>query len=303
MTRREVLRAAPLALAASWDLRAADFWDKTPDFRDWSMENVQQMLFKSPWVSQVALSPPGGSGGPGGGGGGGRGGGGFGGAGGGAGGGGGLGGGGGDTDGGGGFGGGGGGGGGFGGGGGGGRMGGGGGGFAQRPLYVRWQTARPVKEAILRSRMGAEGGEITADQQKFLDAPGEHYIVAVSGFPARMSRLAENAGRLAPEAHLERKGKDPLAAVKAEGRANEQAVELYFFFPKTDPIVLDDKQVEFALTLRMGGGPGAGQGRRQPEGEAGQEAEQSENPRRGGGLPIKARFKLKDLVYKGELAL
>jgi hypothetical protein len=253
------MRAAPALLLAKLDLRAADFWEKTPDYRDWALRDVQDMLYKSPWVARVDLTPPGGGAGPGGGPGGGRGGGGFGGGG----------------------------GGGFGaGGGGGGRGGGMGGGMPQRPpLYVRWQSARPVKEAISRARMGSEGGgSLTAEQQQWLDNVGEHCVIAISGLPPRMGMLAENAAHLAETAFLERKGKEPIQASSAEGMANERNVELYFLFPRTDPIVEDDKQVEFTATLHGPAGDGEDRQRRR-------------------GLPVKARFKLKDLVYKGELAL
>lgn len=271
MTRRQLLRTAPALLLTGLDMRAADFWEKTPEYADWSVENVQHMLYKSPWVAQVPLTPPGaGAGGAGGFGGGGRRPGGGGGPGGGVG--------------------------GFGGGmgggrgGGGGRAGMGGGGFAQRPpLFVRWQSARPVKEAISRARMGPEAGrKLTPEQQQWLDSQGEHYVVAISGLPARMAMLADNAAGLAQDAFLERKGKEPIQAASAEGMAHERNVELYFLFPRTDPIVEADKQVEFVATLR---GLGRGEGN-------------TDLPlRRRGGLPLKAKFKLKDLIYKGELAL
>ena len=270
--------AAPFGAAALW---GADFWEKS-EFTAWDEKEVQKMLFNSPWAQKALIARPPGAGGAGGGPGGGGGfggGGGRGGAGGGGGGFGGPGGGGGGRA-----------------GGGGGRGGGGfggpggGGGFAQMSLYVRWHSARPVKEAIVASQTQAESATIDAEMKQFLEREETHYIVNVLGLPARMQRLAGDAERLKEAALLNIKGRDPILAESAQAQAGGQSLSLFFLFPRAgNEIAEADKEVEFVMKL--------GGRRRQPEGE-----QQRRGPG-GPGLEFKSKFKLKNMMYKGALAL
>lgn len=281
-----ITRRGLLGLFAALPAWAADFWEKEPDFKKWSAKDVDKMLNNSPWAQKtfVAMRGGGGGGGFAGGGGGGRRGGG-GGVPGGAGGGGGFAG---------------------GGGGGGGRRGGGGGGgdvpMGPPPMefIIRWHSSRPVKEAIIASRLQMEGTEMTSDMQAFLDREESHYILTVSGMPARMGqRFVANPGRLASFATLERKGKEPLTAESAEASEQpNQTVNLAFLFPRTEAITAADKEVEFIFKPAPGGG---GQGR---GGQGGQGGDGQARQRQGGaGLEIKRKFKLKDMMYGGTLSL
>jgi len=264
MTRRVLLGMIGAAPAA-W---AADFWDKNPDFKNWSAKDADKMLNNSPWAQTVSIQMGGGGGGGGfSGGGRGRGG---------AGGGGGFSGGSGS---------------GGGGGGGGGRRGGGGGGggpVGPPPMQflVRWHSSRPVKEAIIASRTKAEGVAWDDGMQEFIDREETHYVLNIPNFPARMGqRMSENLDRLKTFARLERKGHDPILAETAEVQPAGQAISLYFLFPRTDAISEADKDVTFIFKPgRPEGREGGGQGR-------------------GAGIEIKRKFKLKDMVYNGELAL
>lgn len=267
LTRRSALAlfgAAPAAFAA-------DFWEKKPEFQSWSAKEADKLLNSSPWA-QTASIQLGGGGGGGGGFGGGRGGGRPGGAGGGAG------------------------GGGFSGaGGGGGRRGGGdggGGGQAGPPplqFLVRWHSARPVKEAIIASRLQLESAELDDDMKAFIERAETHYILNIPNFPARMGgRMAEDVERLKTFATLERKGHDPILADSAQAQPGNGSLSLFWLFPRTAAITEADKEVTFAFKpIRP---EGAGEGR----GGAG-------GP--GGRLQFKRRFKLKDMLYNGELAL
>ena len=74
---------------------------------------------------------------------------------------------------------------------------------------------------------------------------------------------------------------------------------MIYVFPKTDVITIDDKEVEFVTKLcgGFGGGFGGGGGRGAAAPAAGA----------GGGAScqfnVKKKFKLKDMMYNGELAL
>ena len=235
------------ALASATPLWAGGFWEKKT-YSDWNEKDLKKMFNNSPWAKQVSISMGGGMGGRGGG----RGGGGVGGGGGGD-----LGGGGGGL-----------------GGGGGGR--GGGecyGGGAERPsmmLVVRWSSSLPIKQAMVKMQFGSEA-ETSKEAQDMLTRPESHYVLTVSGLPARMARMAQNPERIQQSAFLVRKQKPDLGAEHVQVIPSEQSVDLHLAFPRTEPITLEDKNVELKLAL--------------------------------GPIQVKKKFKLKDMVFDGDLAL
>ncbi|MCC6394537.1 MAG: hypothetical protein IT167_28335 [Bryobacterales bacterium] len=247
-------------------LLAAGFWEKKP-YTDWTDKEVARIFTNSPWAKDAAMTMEGGRGGGGMGGGRGGRGGGMGGPGGGMGSaGGGLGGGEGAE-----------GGGGMGGGRGGrgGGMGGGmegGGGPPQMMARVRWQTALPIKQALVRMRFGTEAA--TSAQAKELLAREEtHYLIALDNLPSMMARLDPSRMQqgLKTTTTLQVKGKDPLRAEDIQIGKTEKSIIIYFLFPKTSPITLEDKEVEFHTKI--------------------------------GPMEVKLRFKLHDMLYAGKLEL
>lgn len=310
-----LLSAAFLAATLS----AADFWDKK-EFVQWNDKEVERIFLNSPWSKKVSISVGpamgafAGGGGAGGRARGGGGGGAPGGAGGGA-----PGGGGGRR------------------GGGGGGFGGGGGQMpASAPsldLLVRFDEALPVKHAKVKYRLG-ESTEIAPAMQQYLDQEEEYYVVSVEGLPQMLARFQEEPERLATTARLRRKGKDDLYPAKVDVRTDGSVVFRYHFV-KAVPIELADKEVEFYMKLERpqgapgqagpgarGRGQGQGQGGQRPGagGQGGQRANRGggqggQRAGRGGGGPgagmvralfgkeIKRKFRLKDMVYQGALAL
>jgi len=75
---------------------------------------------------------------------------------------------------------------------------------------------------------------------------------------------------------------------------------MLYMFPKTDAITIADKEVEFVTKLcsRGGGGFGGGGGRGAAPGAAPAAAGASNCQ-----YSVKKKFKLKDMMYNGELAL
>ena len=239
-------------------LSAAGFWE-TKDYTEWSAKEVRRILSNSPWAKKVTLSfggmgGPGGQGsrgGYGGGAGGGRGGGG--------------------------------GGGGFGGGGGGIPGGGGasrgGGGYnragggrmpPQPELTIQWSSALPIKQALMRGRFGNEA-HTAAEAKRFLQRRETHYVVAVAGFSGRMAGVTQNTDRLKETTSLKRKNKDLIRPEIVEMHKREESVTLFLSFPRTDPIALEDKNVEFEMKL--------------------------------GPMTLKRKFKLKDMIFDSKLEL
>jgi hypothetical protein len=100
-------------------------------------------------------------------------------------------------------------------------------------------------------RFGKESGTAEA-AQKFLAAKPEHYILQLTKLPATMARMDPNRAKegLKKAAKLTPKGKDPIAAEEVDIRASQDGKPmLTFFFPKTAPIELEDKEVEFVTKM------------------------------------------------------
>ena len=211
-----------------------DFWKSKP-YTEWNEKELKKMLTNSPWAKDVAAGVQG----MGGGGismGGGR-----------------KGGGGGEA------------------GGEGGGMGGGGG--APAPTAkVRWQTALPVKQALVKMKFGAEAATSTQAQQ-LLASADTFYVIVMEGLPQRIAqmggaRLQEN---LKKSTMLKRGDKPPILPMQIQVGVADKLVLVYFAFPKTDAIVLEDKDVEFISKV--------------------------------GPMEFKKKFKLADMVMDGKLTL
>ena len=218
-------------------LLAADFW-KAKEYKDWKPKEVQKMLTKSPWAkdANVRFSMQGvsargrGSGGS-------------------------------ASD--------------SGqrspiGGGGGGGFGGGGRSRPQLKVSIRWASALPIKQALIRSRHEGDFEE-TSQDKAHLTQIEKQYVVAVSGLPGRMERFLQNTDHIKQATTLKRKKNATIQAQSVEVVPREQFIELYFFFSRSNPILVNEKNVEFKMEL--------------------------------GPIKIKRKFKLKDMVFNDKLEL
>jgi hypothetical protein len=245
-------------------LWAADFWQTKP-FTSWDQKEAQKLLTDSPWARRVSISLPGGPQNGGGGGGGKRGG--------------------------------------RGGGpagesadpgitggapagiaetGGGGGRGGGGGfgagssdtGVTQAPslqLLVSFRSALPLREALAKLKYGAEAGT-SPEAKKLVEDKQEYYIVAVAGLPTYVQPHDNDDKKgMLTQSLLSAKGKDPLTAMDVQFSMDGRNVDAYFIFPRTTEFTVNDKEVEFDT--------------------------------KAGGLVIKNRFNLKNMVINGKLEM
>ncbi len=148
-----------------------------------------------------------------------------------------------------------------------------GGGLGPPPINVtvRWASALPVKQAIIRSRYRGDFQESEKDKQ-LLNVKDEQYVVLLTGLPGRMARaLQRNTDRIKQMTALHRKKKDPIPAASVELLPRDQFLEIFLLFPRAEAIALEDKNVE----LRTQVGP----------------------------FKIKRKFKLKNMVFKDKLEL
>jgi len=139
------------------------------------------------------------------------------------------------------------------------------------PLIVRWQTALPVKQALVRVRWGTEAAT-SQEAAKLLTRQEQYYIISVNGVPGRM--LQGPAQSLKQSSFLKIGKSDPIPALDVQVNAG-QVTEVFLFFPRLQPgahvITLEDKEVEVASRI--------------------------------GPLEVKRKFRLKDMVFDGKLEL
>jgi hypothetical protein len=136
-------------------------------------------------------------------------------------------------------------------------------------LTVRWQSALPIKQALVRRKYGSEAAT-SPEAKKFLDE-NSVYLIAVSGIPATVGRAPQAKTAIQEQSTLSVKGKAAVQATDIVLGPLGKQVDAFFVFPKTTPFTLDDKEVEFSTRL--------------------------------GPVTVKYKFRLKDMLYNGTLEL
>jgi hypothetical protein len=150
------------------------------------------------------------------------------------------------------------------------------------PVLIRWDSARPVRQALLKTHAPELG-----DTEHTLGDEEKDYVITVQGLaPVRKAPNPDaddedNKSIAAPfdaksirlaffgSARLTRAGKKPIEPEDVHLDETSGTVQIYF--PKSDPITLDDKTVVFHA--------------------------------RYGTLRVAQGFRLKDMVVKGRLEL
>ena len=166
---------------------------------------------------------------------------------------------------------------------------------------VTWSSARVMREAQARQRMGAAGSVVPQYLQTAIDTAPNRYVLTyrISGW--RNGAVACRAAAMVKDTFLQRGGKSPIAAEWAEGTSfdkngavvwttwslrgcpppsGEEPPETFsviaFYFPNADPITAMDDEVEFVTKVEL---PGLG------------------------SYDVKKTFTPKDMTVKGELQL
>ena len=140
-------------------------------------------------------------------------------------------------------------------------------------FIVRWQSALPVKIATVRQRLGDEA-DSSESAKKFLATEEKEYVIAVVGVqpaPEDAQPTPEMIEKLKESTTLSWKGQTEALHPASVLLPRRNSAALIYKFPKDHPIDLECKEVEFAT--------------------------------RRGPLEIKKRFRLKDMVYQGQLSL
>jgi hypothetical protein len=140
------------------------------------------------------------------------------------------------------------------------------------PVTLIWQSALPVKQALVKIKYGAEAAT-SAEAKTFLEREEPFYVIDLSGLPANTGEAAEGDKKAAllQLTALNVKGKDPIHAVEVQITPRGRLVDAVFAFPRTTPIGADDKDVEFSTKFDK--------------------------------LTVKSHFKPKDMVYHGKFEM
>jgi hypothetical protein len=142
------------------------------------------------------------------------------------------------------------------------------------PVTIRWDTALPVREALIRSRSGdhlSSSEDARHHLDDSLNKPEKDYIITVTGLLTNdQARDRERVRKeLMGAAKLIRTGKPPVRAENVALDASAGAIQV--LFPRTEPISLADKEVTFQMQF--------------------------------GSMRVEKRFRLKAMIYKGKLEL
>lgn len=130
-------------------------------------------------------------------------------------------------------------------------------------LKITWLTALPIKQAVLKDRVDA-GGILAESAKEIMSVQEEYYVIGVTGLPADIAqKLTEASLRVANKPEIE--------PAKGDFQSRGRTVDVMILFPRTNPISVEDKEVELILKLN--------------------DAE------------IGKKFPLKDMVYNGKLEL
>lgn len=135
-------------------------------------------------------------------------------------------------------------------------------------LVVSWRSALPLKEAVVKARVGA--AEVPADAKAFLDKNEEQYVVMIEGMPNRFAQAAQQDDKKLKESVL-KVGKREIHLANATFSRKGTKTDILLMFPRTDAIKVDDNEVEVVARL--------------------------------GQLDVKKKFKLKEMIFNGKLEL
>ena len=132
-------------------------------------------------------------------------------------------------------------------------------------LVVRFVSALPVRQALMRARYGNEVGN-SPEAAKVLSAPDPYYVVALAGLrhpPGDVQTVKEKSA-------LRVKGKEPFGPVQVWV---ENGMVVLFFPREGHPVAVQDGEVEVQVRL--------------PDLAS----------------PVRRSFKLKNMVYDGKLEI
>jgi hypothetical protein len=137
------------------------------------------------------------------------------------------------------------------------------------PIVVRWTSALPVRQALVRERLTS--GDTLGPKPPHLDAVDPFHVIAVVGLP--FTQDVGQRSELQAATWLKRKdrARPPIQAVSVSFEYERELLTIIFSFSKDDPIRESDQEIEFETKLAQ--------------------------------TEVKTKFKLKDMIVNGQLML
>ena len=147
-----------------------------------------------------------------------------------------------------------------------------GGGKAEIFLTTRWASALPIRRARLLQQFGRERIE-SEEALRLLSTPPSEYVIEIAGFPTTVIRQGGTrfAKELKNTARLTAPGHRPVSAVTSDVPEHGMHLMATLTFPRFENLGAKDAHVELSATAR--------------------------------GIKLRERFKLKDMIYNGNLEL
>ena len=114
-------------------------------------------------------------------------------------------------------------------------------------MTLVWQTALPVKQALIKRQYGAEAGTSPEAKAK-LERVDQVYVLTLIGVPGMMLGAAQGDKKAAllDITTLTVAGKPPLKAVDVQVSGGRGTGNVSFLFPKTTTFTVEDKEMEFS---------------------------------------------------------
>ena len=137
-------------------------------------------------------------------------------------------------------------------------------------LNIAWLTSLPIKQAMLKERF-AQGGDLTANAQKIMEAQEDVYAIGLSGLPTDMVEDVIHNIEQVKQSSLNPAKKPTIALADLDFQPRGRTTDVLFLFARTNPILVEDTEVEVILKL--------------------------------GTFEARRKFNLKDMVYNGKLEL
>ncbi len=139
-------------------------------------------------------------------------------------------------------------------------------------VVARWQTALPIRQALVRLKYGAEADK-SPDAQKVLAEEERSYEIVLSGPLAAFlpGKPEDSAKALTEVTALSSRRTGEIKPSQIEVGKPGRSMDVLFVFPRSMPFTVDDQEVEFSTKL--------------------------------GTSKVKYKFKLKDMVFDGKLEM
>ncbi len=137
------------------------------------------------------------------------------------------------------------------------------------PIVVRWNSALPVRQALVRERQA--NVDVAGPPPPHLDAVDPFYRIAVVGLPFTQEVGSRDELQSVTWLRRKEKARAPMQAVSVSFEYERELLTIVYAFSKAEPIRESDQEIEFETKLAQ--------------------------------TDVKTTFKLKDMTVNGQLVL